>query len=204
MPKPVAYLRSRGPGAQQAATQAGSSQAILDDSIGAAVAAGGDEVKLMSIDPGTTESAYCLMRNGNVEAFGKVPNYDILRMFNTGLCLTDAVCERIRSYGMPVGAEVLETCEWCGRFQQEALRQGIAWHWLTRKDVTSHLCGQSKAGDANVRCALIDRFCGKELAIGRKKSPGPLYKMAGDSWSALGVGVTWMDMHKTESVEGAK
>ena len=45
--------------------------------------------------------------------------------------------------------------------------------------------------DANIRQALIDRYGpGKDRAIGRKLSPGPLYGLSGDCWSALAVAVT--------------
>ena len=63
-----------------------------------------------------------------------------------------------------------------------------------RHEVKLHLCGSARAKDANVRQALIDRFGpGKELAIGRKAAPGPLYGMTGDCWAALGVAVTDAD-----------
>jgi hypothetical protein len=50
-----------------------------------------------------------------------------------------------------------------------------------------------------VRQALIDKFGpGKELAIGKKASQGPLYGLTGDFWAALGVAVT---ASETEAIE---
>jgi hypothetical protein len=48
-----------------------------------------------------------------------------------------------------------------------------------------------RATDANIRASLIDRYGpGKDSAIGSKRSPGPLYGLKGDEWSALAVALT--------------
>ncbi|MBV8782506.1 MAG: hypothetical protein JO353_14005, partial [Phycisphaerae bacterium] len=61
-----------------------------------------------------------------------------------------------------------------------------------------------RAKDGNIRQALIDRFGPtKERAIGKKKSPGPLYGMSGDCWSALAVAVTYADQRITNIGGGA-
>ena len=68
-----------------------------------------------------------------------------------------------------------------------------------RKDVKLHLCGDLRAKDANIRQALIDLFGpGKERAIGKKKTPGPLYGIRKHEWSALAVAVTYHDRAKLE------
>jgi hypothetical protein len=96
--------------------------------------------------------------------------------------------EMIASYGMPVGAEVFQTCVWIGRF----LECGAATEQLVyRKEVKMHLCGTTRANDGNVRQALLDLYGGKERALGRKATPGPLYGISGDEWAALGVAVTY-------------
>jgi hypothetical protein len=96
--------------------------------------------------------------------------------------------EMFSSYGMPVGAEVFEACVWVGRFIE---RWGGEYRLIYRTDVKLHLTNQRRAKDANVRQALIDRYGpGKDRAIGRKASPGPLYGLTGDCWSALAVAVT--------------
>jgi hypothetical protein len=96
--------------------------------------------------------------------------------------------EMIACYGMPVGAEVFETCIWIGRFIE---RWGSHAFYIYRKDVKLHLCGQARAKDANVRQALIDRYgSSQKKAIGTKKAPGPLYGISSHVWSALGVAIT--------------
>jgi hypothetical protein len=62
---------------------------------------------------------------------------------------------------------------------------------LQRRAVKLALCGDSRAKDANIRQALIDRFGGKDAAIGRKAAPGPLYGISRDVWSALAIAVTY-------------
>ena len=61
---------------------------------------------------------------------------------------------------------------------------------LPRRAVKLALCGDSRAKDANIRQALIDRF-GGSAAIGRKAAPGPLYGISRDVWSALAIAVTY-------------
>jgi hypothetical protein len=143
------------------------------------------------------------MKDGVLERFGKEPNDNVRGLFTEGLYIKNAVCERVRSFGMPAGAELFETCEWAGRFQELATGQEINWHWLTRIDVKSHLCNSAKAKDANVRQVILDRFGGKEKALGRKAAPGPLYGVKADAWSALAIGLTWMDKQRwNERLEG--
>ncbi len=151
---------------------------------------------ILAIDPGTTESAFVLMDGDQVVLDkGKIGNEEMLitvQCFGVNYHHR-CVIEMIASYGMPVGAEVFETCVWIGRFM-EAFGPDRAER-LTRNVVKNHLCHSSKANDGNIRQALIDRFGGKDTAIGCKKSPGPLYGVSGDVWAALAVAVTWSDQH---------
>lgn len=156
-------------------------------------------MRIISIDPGPEESAYAVIMDGEPEEFGKVPNEQLLTLaYVNAHFATDCVCERIRSYGMPAGASLFETCEWSGRLQQAWLlgNEGAGWHWLPRNDVKLNLCGSPRAKDANVRQAVIDRFGGKDKAIGTKRNPGPLYGCSKDCWAAVAVGLTWLDLQK--------
>jgi hypothetical protein len=98
------------------------------------------------------------------------------------------VIEKVESYGMAVGAEVFDTVLWAGRFAEAAHRVPVVM--LPRRAVKLALCGDSRAKDANIRQALLDRF-GGSAAIGRKAAPGPLYGIARDVWSALAIAVTY-------------
>ncbi len=169
---------------------------------------------VLAIDPGNKESAFYLYdapaygngisdpfydENENYcarwRAFGKWPNEKLLdRLSWSPGCGPKAVAiEMIASYGMPVGREVFETCVWIGRFAQKLDYKPV--HLVYRRDVKLHLCSNARAKDGNIRQALIDRYGGKEKAIGTKKAPGPLYGVAADVWSALAIAVTWSDLN---------
>lgn len=150
---------------------------------------------LLAIDPGPEQSAYVLYDTEAKRpvAWAKVPNFDLL--FGIANVTADELSiEMIASYGMAVGAEVFETCVWIGRFIERWYARGLRYYdhrLVYRRDVKLHLTGSPRANDANVRQALIDRFGpGKEKAIGKKASPGPLYGIKSDVWAALAVAIT--------------
>lgn len=139
---------------------------------------------ILAIDPGTTESGWCVFKQGKVLASGVASNDDVLDMISGGLGDEMAI-EMVASYGMAVGKEVFETVLWIGRFQQ-ARRTPEAVRLIYRKDVKMHLCGSTRAKDANVRQALIDLIGPR----GTKKNPGPTYGVTSHAWAALAVAVT--------------
>ena len=150
---------------------------------------------LLAIDPGPTESAWLTYDTETrvpVE-WAKQENHDSLVWFGRVASDCDHLAvEAIASYGMSVGAEVFTTCIWVGRFVERwEDGYGVSLPRLVyRREVKLHICNDTRAKDANVRQALIDRYGGKAKAIGLKKSPGPLYGLHGDCWSALAVAIT--------------
>jgi hypothetical protein len=133
--------------------------------------------------------------DGAPRVFGITQNPVLLMSIRQKLFEADAlVCEMTESRGMPVGKDVHETTYWIGRFV-EASRK-LPSTRLYRREVKMHLCGNTRAKDSNIRQALIDRWGGKEKAIGKKASPGPLYGISKDVWQALGLAVTWWDLHR--------
>lgn len=153
---------------------------------------------ILAIDPGPTESAYVIynVETGDVPDFGKWDNVRLLELLRTAYRLGDLstiVIEKVEGFGMAVGAEVFETVYWSGRFAEAAYPVHV--DRIGRRAIKLHLCGQARAKDANVRQALIDGY-GGPAAIGKKASPGPLYGIAGDVWSALAVAVTWAETRK--------
>lgn len=144
---------------------------------------------ILAIDPGTERSAVLAFDEGrrSVDSFALMPNAEVVS-FLASVEVDVLAYEMFASYGMPVGAEVFETCVWIGRFLQA---WGKPARRLYRSQVKMHLCGNCRAKDSNVRQALIDKFGpGHERAIGTKAAPGPLYGMTGDEWSALAIAVT--------------
>ena len=149
-------------------------------------------MQIIAIDPGTHQSAYVQYDGHDVTGF-IVPNGELLDHIQRNAPHYDAMaCEWIANMGMSVGAEVFETCRWIGRFEQvwHMFGSGKPLHYITRIKVKMHVCGTARAKDANIRQALIDRFGGKDNAIGSKKNPGPLYGVKSHMWSALAVAMT--------------
>jgi hypothetical protein len=159
---------------------------------------------VLAIDPGPTESAFVLYDGERIAKHMKADNVLLCDAVMTKCLDADhMVIEKIASYGMAVGAEVFETCYWSGRFAQAFYAHLKPVHRIPRKAIVTHLCGSARAKDANVRARLIDIFGGKEKAIGRKKTQGPLYGLAGDEWAALAVAIAWWDLNIRTGVVAA-
>jgi hypothetical protein len=168
---------------------------------------------VLGIDPGSEQSAWVLYDGQRVYLHGMTENGRLLREIRRinadGFECADIgrlVIEEITSYGMPVGREVFATVFWSGRFAEafNARRwapAGQSFETLPRRDVKLHLCQSARARDANVRCALIDRFGGVKAAKGTKANPGPLYGIGTHCWAALAIAVTWVDLHGANQSE---
>lgn len=176
---------------------------------------------LLAIDPGNIDSAWLILRDGVIHDFGKQPNDAVLSMCEDPPEQVEHLAiEMVQSFGMPVGAEVFATIFWTGRFVQAFPKPHTL---LYRKEVTLNICHSARAGDGNIRQALIDRFGGKDKAIGGVKCkrcqgkgwagrgravcpacggnawlhpPGPLATVTKDVWSALAIALTWADQHQ--------
>lgn len=163
---------------------------------------------ILAIDPGPNESGWCVIDTDDREPlrFGKTPNWKLMQKIRVGsedVEADAATIEMVRSYGMAVGAEVFETCVWIGKFS-EAIRGN--WHpysepTLTyRGDVKLHHCHSSRAKDANVIQALVDRFAPGEPNKGKgtKGAPGWFHGFAGDIWQAYALAVYVADLRDPE------
>lgn len=167
-------------------------------------------MKIFAIDPGNIQSAYAIMKERNGEdyallAFEKIPNKECMEKMvrcldqsNTEDMPDRIVIERVASYGLAVGKEVFETCEWIGRFSQKAEDWRVPVDYIYRRDEKITICGNMKAKDSNIRQALIDRFAKFDLKNGKgtKKNPDYFYGVSADCWAAIAVAVTYLDMKK--------
>lgn len=154
----------------------------------------GEPGRLLAIDPGTRQSAWIALdlNSRRPLGFGIEPNEELLGRLRRGATAFDlVVIEKVESFGMAVGAEVFETVFWSGRFAEAVMP--VPFERIGRKAVKLAVCGDPRAKDPNVRQALIDRYGGDTLAVGRKAAPGPLYGISRDVWAALAVGVAWLD-----------
>jgi hypothetical protein len=151
---------------------------------------------ILAIDPGTTQTAWVYLVDGIPLSHGKWPNEDVLAKLRSSPLGDELLAvEMIASYGMPVGAEVFDTCVWIGRFLQAYDGPHVR---VFRREVKLHLCASPRANDASIRQAILDRFGGKEAAVGKKAKPGPLYGIKADVWAALAVGLTIWDRYGVE------
>jgi hypothetical protein len=150
-------------------------------------------VTIYALDPGPTRSHLVeLHDNGHPVEARSLDNDRMLDWLAGTIIPVHLVIEQVAGMGMPVGAEVFETVFWSGRFAQAWEGAGGTWSRLPRRAVKLALCGSVRATDATIRQALVDRYGpGKEAAVGRKASPGPLYGIKADLWQALALAVTY-------------
>ncbi len=154
----------------------------------------------IAIDPGNELSAMLVWNGSSIENAWYCPNDEIvlrLRDWDRGPRIVPLVIEQIASYGMAVGETTFETVFWSGRFAEAYGIDRV--HRMKRLAVKLHLCHDSRAKDGNIRQALLDRWGGKEKAIGRKACQGVFYGISGDLWAALAVAVTWHDQNSGKS-----
>ena len=150
-------------------------------------------MKILAIDPGTTDSAYVLMNDDYTiknRNFYKFKNELVLKnikdiggIYDDGMTV---VIEMVASYGM--GA---------------AIDAGCPVHYVFRMEEKMTLCHNSKARDSNIRQALIDRFArfDKKNGKGTKKNQDVFYGFSKDIWAAYAVGVTWLDKQPKETAK---
>ena len=160
---------------------------------------------ILAIDPGNAYSAFCLMTDAYKPIDkGKLPNDDVLAYIEENAGAVDMlVVEMIASYGMPVGAEVFETCVMIGRIEQLADEKHIPHTRVFRAEEKLYICHDSRAKDANIRHALIERFAQHDKArgTGTKKQPDTFYGFANDMWAAFAVGTVYLDKQREEALK---
>jgi len=156
--------------------------------------------KLFAIDPGNEKSAYCVMWGDyRIIEFAKLPNKEVMEKMLDWLDRDcgpkNVVIERMMNYSANVGRTVYETCEWIGRFSQEAEKYADV-EYLYRKDEKMYLCGTMSSNDAMIRKALIDRFAKHDFKNGKgtKQNPDTFYGVSADCWAAIAIATTYIDM----------
>lgn len=157
-------------------------------------------MRVFAIDPGNTQSAYCVVDAETLRPleFAKIPNEELrerIKDFRFDECDRGAV-EMLQSYGNLIGKDVLETAVWIGRFSERLDRKLLhPAEMVFRMEEKMHITGDPKAGDANIRRALIDRFCTHDFRAGRgtKAKPDFFHGFAGDVWAAYAVALTYIE-----------
>jgi hypothetical protein len=152
---------------------------------------------ILAIDPGNTHSAYVIIDPAirRPVEHDKVYNDDLLERisdFYGHVCI-----EMVASYGMPVGAEVFDTCVWIGRFiEAHAQITGATPTLVKRHAIKLHHCHDSRAKDSNIVQALVDRFAAGQPNRGKgtKAEPGWFHGFAADIWQAYALAVYTADV----------
>lgn len=155
----------------------------------------------LGIDPGPTSSGVAWVGDDLMPlATWLVPNGQVITLIRDWWLThnepTLVGIEQIASYGMPVGREVFETAEWSGRFAQLVEDVwGLTALMIPRMDVKMALCHSTRANDATIRMALVDRFAPgtPNRGKGTKAAPGWFYGFRRDTWAAYAVAVTAAD-----------
>lgn len=153
--------------------------------------------RILAIDPGSERSAWLVLLDGHPIHFGLEDNAEVLTLLRTGLAGSPTVIEQIESYGMPVGREVFETVRWAGRFEEAAANLGAHVQLMPRRTVKLAICRDTRAKDANIRQALIDRYGGPTVT----RKGGVLYGISKDVWSALAIAVTAAEWQRQQEEE---
>ena len=176
---------------------------------------------VMALDPGTRETGWAIVdtEDGEVLLSGKDPNerlraailddawsdgYDPIKI---GRLLIESM--NGAHAGMPFGVEKIEAVRWAGRFEETWHRwhdhdqadAGLGIVRISREEIKRVLLGSAAArnADAAIRAAIIDHYAavagdplgGKAAAVGRKASPGPLYGVKADAWSAIALALAY-------------
>lgn len=157
---------------------------------------------ILAIDPGTWQSGWVLYdpTQKTVDAHGIDANLHVIAGLRTNQFpgITHVVIEAFSCYGMPIGKTSIQTIMWIGRFQQTVIEhRRIEPALLERREVKVHLCNSCKAKDSNVWQAVMDRYgSAKEVAVGKKAKPGPLYGITSHQRAALALAIAFAEMRR--------
>jgi hypothetical protein len=145
-------------------------------------------MRVIGIDPGPRQSGWCDIETatGKVLRSGVSPNQFVLEHVQNSISF-DPRCEvhieMVANYGRNVGKDVFYSLLWAGRFVEAAGKARL----VTRPEVCRTLCGTTKTDKAGVWAAVCDLYGGKELAVGKKATPGPLYGVKDHARDAVAV-----------------
>lgn len=160
-------------------------------------------MRVLAVDPGSEQSGYVAIDNENRPfRMGILDNQDFLYEFGE-LCsgVSGFAVERTNPYVMTtkdghpyVPKQLAQTWVFIGELKAywDLLGEGGEVAFVGRRDALKYVTGKgSRVGDKEMREGLIELYGGREVAVGLKKNPGPLYGVKSHIWAALGVAVTF-------------
>lgn len=176
---------------------------------------------VLGIDPGTTETAYCLCEVDDrlssdslkVQQFAKLDNESVVGIMEEIICkcLLDknienlyVAIEHLESYGMAVGKTTFETAYYIGRLTEVCRRYDLSINRIYRHEEKNLICHSVKANDSTIKTALIDIFAEHpevNHGKGSKKEPDYFYGFKADCWSAFAICYTYLRKLEEENMQ---
>lgn len=157
---------------------------------------------ILAIDPGSEKSGLVVWNGARiisalVEENSRVRRTIVDYAATTGPLQVDVLAiEQIGHYGtgMSAGKTVFDTCYQIGRMIECWLRyrDESTLRLVLRPSIKAHLCGSTRAKDANVAQALRDRIGVK----GTRLAPGPLHGVTSHAMQALALAVYVSDIER--------
>jgi len=156
--------------------------------------------RILGVDPGSDESAYCLLNSDlSIALAGKLPNGEFMTFIRALNDHDEVVVEGMRGMGKRVGHETFDTAYMVGRVQETSEARGLPCTVYHRPDYLHPLCGgRPPAGksDATLWACLKVRFGGSE----KGEALRPLVS-ATDLRSAFAVAVWHSDSTRKGAVK---
>lgn len=175
---------------------------------------------LLAIDPGDQLSAFVVYDGKRPVDHGKLGNDELLaRIYGSlrynfvplsvnrePLWPEHLAIEMAESFGAKVWNQVFLATLWAGRFVEAF---GGPYTLMSRQKTKLYVTGNPRAKDSQVRACLIDRYGGKDVALGTKAAPGLLRGLTADRWAALALAVAYSEgqgmsvVHQQQQKQGA-
>ena len=171
---------------------------------------------ILGIDPGTTETAYCLCEvTGEMTdskpplkiiSYAKTKNEDAKEFLKKTCSEIDVnneelviSIEHLESYGTAVGKSTFETAYYIGELREAAFPYGLSNEKIRvvriyRHEEKMRICQSMKANDATIKRAIIEAYAehpDKNYGKGTKSNPDFFYKFKADCWSAFAICCTY-------------
>jgi len=183
---------------------------------------------ILAIDPGTNKSGWCLIDiGGKVLDFGWNENEEVQVKANELSVNETMLIEDISNYGMAVGRDTFETVKWMGRFDtvhdaiyitrptikaalcntvkstDANVRQAVIdWYGGDTLAVGGKKClnckGKGWTGRDHDACEFCHCHGWKQGGCGMETHKGQLYGVSSHVWSALALGITYIEQEKAK------
>lgn len=163
-------------------------------------------MRVLSVDAGNIQSAYIIFctEQKRVVQKGFLENEQFIEeILNSSF--DEVAIEKIVSLGAVIGSSTLDTAYTNGRIY-EAIKTkfGIISNLYSRIDIKMHLCFTTRAKDANVRQALVNKFGDSST----KKNPHNTFNeledkiyFGGHFWSCLAIACYHIEPHHSQPIE---